>query len=131
MTLLAIPQVAGKPHVVEVIDRLAESVDSEIARQVFASVDLVNHGAEVHRLRWTCRDWPHIRIRCVGVMAQHAHYGLIAIVAVHAQAIVALVAVVDRHHCSTRRHWGTIHAETDHLVRPGIPHGNLFLGTGQ
>src|SRR5579872_4830477 len=130
MTLLAIAQVAGKPHVIEVIDRMAESVYGEIRRQVLAPVDLMNHGAEVHRLRWTCGGWPHIRIRGVGVMAQHAHHGLIAIVAMHAQARMALVAVVYRHHHPPRRLHGTVDTEADDLVGTRIPHGLLFFGAG-
>src|ERR1700693_3333137 len=116
MTLLAIAQVAGEPHVIEVIDRMAESVYGEIGRQVLAPVDLMNHGAEVYRLRWTCGGWPHIRIRGVGVMAQHAHHGLIAIVAMHAQARMATVAVVNRDNGTPWNLHRTVDAKADDLV---------------
>src|SRR5437879_101733 len=94
-------------------------------------MDLMDHGAEVDGLWRLVRGGTLARIGSIRVVAQHAHHSLVAIVAVHAQARVALIAVVDGNYGAPWGHRRSVNAEADYFVGAGVPHRDGLLCAGQ
>src|SRR5664280_2546480 len=115
----------GITHVGEIVMAAAEA-DDDVGPieglHGFAGVDLVDHQGEVDGLR---------RQRLVGghrggvadrgivlarVVAQHAHFDLVAVLAMEGKEAVAAVALVDIHYRAARGHFGAVHGEISHLI---------------
>jgi len=65
------------------------------------------------------------------VVAQNAHFNLIAIISVEGEQEMALVAGRSLNHRSPRLYRVPIDWEIEHLVRPPVPHFHFLGGSGQ
>src|ERR1019366_10023323 len=65
------------------------------------------------------------------VVAQYAHFDLVAVFAVEGKITVATVALVDVHYGAARSHFGAVHREVGDLVDGAVFAGHLLRGTGQ
>ena len=83
-------------------------------------MDLVDQQREIDGLAQACRCRPEGRIVPIRIVTEHAHFNLIAIVAVDCKAGVALVAIGQGHYGSASRQRRSIHGETDYLIDAGI-----------
>src|ERR1017187_6246956 len=130
----------GITHVGEIVMAAAEPDDDVGPIEGLhgcAGVDLVDHEGEVDGLG---------REGLVGgdgggtaggsivlarVMAEHAHFDLVAVLAVEGKIAVAAVALGDGDYGAARDHGGAVHREVDYLIDGAVFAGLLLRGSRQ
>src|ERR1017187_8192288 len=130
----------GITHVGEIVMAAAEP-DDDVGPieglHGFAGVDLVDHEGEVDGLG---REG---LVGCDGggtaggsivlarVVAEHAHFDLVAVLAVEGKIAMAAVALGDVHYSAARGHFGAIDREVGDLIDGAVFAGLLLGGTSQ